>query len=97
MTTLCVACKSLGHYFPWLQWVLDKYEIKLCFCLWNSSGLPEMPALCTWILLWLEILGDILITNYLGSSTQYETLPADLQEIEIHTALRKNCVGVSLF
>lgn len=76
--------------------MLDKYEIKLCFRLWNSSKLSEMPAFCTWILLWLEVLGDILITDYLGSSTQYETPSADLQEIEIHSSLRRNCVGVSL-
>lgn len=55
-----------------------------------------MPAFCTWILLWLERLGDILITHYLGSSTECETPSAALQEIEIHTALRRNCVGVSL-
>lgn len=96
MPTLCVASKSLGLYFLWLQRVSDEYEISLCFCLWNSSRLSEMPASCTWILLWLEILGDVLVTNYLGSSTQYETPSADLQEIKIHTALRRNCVGVSL-
>lgn len=96
MPTLCVASKSLGLYFLWLQWVSDEYEISLCFCLWNSSRQSEMTASYTWILLWLEILGDVLITSYLGSSTQYETPSADLQEIKIHTALRRNCVGVSL-
>lgn len=77
------------------------YIINLCFCLCNckthTDGLKCQLFPTSFLLLVTNLLRDILLTSYLGSSTQYEIPSAGQQEIEIHVALRRNCVGVTFF